>query len=217
VKELEIPIGDRSVTASRHGAGATAVVLGHGAGGTRLTPQLSRAAEALADSGRLALLYNFPYADRKRRAPDPPALLERCSRAVAEWAAGQPGVKRVVLGGRSMGGRIASQAVAAGAPAAGLLFFAYPLHAPGRTGSLRDRHLGNIAVPMLFLQGTRDAFARADLLEKTLERLGERATLHWIREADHSFKVTKRSGRDPADVEGELLATALAWLDGLGL
>lgn len=106
---------------------------------------------------------------------------------------------------------------AAGAPAAGLLFLAYPLHAPGRTESLRDRHLGKIAVPMLFLQGTRDAFARADLLEKTLKRLGERATLHWIREADHSFKVTKRSGRDPADVERELLAPARAWLDGLGL
>lgn len=216
--ELQIPVGDdQSVSASRHGRGPTAVVLGHGAGGTRHTPQLVRVAEALAESGRTAILYNFLYKERGRRAPDPPALLERTAAAVAEWAASQRGVERVVLGGRSMGGRIASQAVAAGTRAAGLLFLAYPLHAPGRTGSLRDRHLGRVAAPMLFLQGTRDAFAREDLLEKTVAALGKRARLHWVREADHSFKVTKKSGRRADEVEQELLGEALGWLDGLGL
>lgn len=214
--EIEIPLEAGAVTASAAGRGRTAVVLGHGAGGTRRTPQLVRAAEAIAKSGRRAVLYNFRYADLGRRSPDPARQLEETAAGVAAWAAGQRGVERVVLGGRSMGGRIASQVVAAGAPAAGLLFFAYPLHPPGRTDKLRDAHLPRIEVPMLFLQGTRDAFARQDLLEATVKRLGKRATLRWIEAGDHSFKVTKKSGRDPAGVEAELLDAALGWLDAIG-
>jgi predicted alpha/beta-hydrolase family hydrolase len=107
--------------------------------------------------------------------------------------------------------------VAAGVPAAGLLFFAYPLHPPGRTEKLRDAHLAKISAPMLFLQGTRDSFAREDLLEKTVKRLGKKATLRWIEGGDHSFKVKKSSGRSPEQVEGELLDAAFQWLEAIGV
>lgn len=210
--ELRVPVGDQSVTASVHGAGATVVALGHGAGGDRRTPFLMRVAEALAGSGRAALLYNFPYSDARRRAPDPPDVLETTARAVAEHAREALGARRVVLGGKSMGGRIASQAVAKGAAADGLVFLGYPLHPPGRPETLRDRHLPDIRVPMLFIQGTRDIFARWDLLEAVIGRLGATATLHRVEDADHSFRVPRRTGRTAADVEAEIVSAALRWL-----
>ena len=116
-----------------------------------------------------------------------------------------------------MGGRIASQAVAKGAPAEGLIFLGYPLHPPGRTRIRRDRHLPDIAVPMLFVQGTRDAFARRDLLEALLERLSPLATLHRIDDGDHSFGVPKRSGRTPGEVQKEIFDAILRWLKAHGL
>ncbi len=215
--EIRIPVGDRSVSASVHGEGPTAVVLGHGAGGSRTTPFLLRVADALAASGRRTLLYNFPYTDDRRRAPDRPDVLEATAQAVGAHARTLPGVHRVVFGGKSMGGRIASQAVAKGAPADALVFLGYPLHAPGRPETLRDRHLPMVAAPMLFLQGTRDDFARWDLIEATVATLGERATLHRVEGADHSFKVLKRSGRTGAEVEREVLDTLVGWLARLGL
>jgi hypothetical protein len=216
-EEIRVPVRDFSITASVHGSGETVVALGHGAGGDRKTPLLARLASALAASGRGALLYNFPYTDAGRRVPDPPDVLEMTARAVAEHARGPLGARRVVLGGKSMGGRIASQAVAKGASADGLLFLGYPLHPPGRTETRRDRHLPKVGVPMLFVQGTRDAFARWDLIEALIERLGEAATLHRIEDGDHSFRVPKRTGRTAADVEGEVFEAALRWLAAKGL
>jgi uncharacterized protein len=215
--EIRIPVGDVSVTASLHGSGGTIVILGHGAGGDRKTPFLTRVAESLASSGRAVVLYNFPYADARRRAPDPPDVLETAARAVGDHARAALGARRVVLGGKSMGGRIASQAVAKGAAADGLLFLGYPLHPPGRPETLRDRHLPAIRVPMLFVQGTRDTFARWDLLEAVVARLGATATLHRIEEADHSFRVPKRTGRTAADVEVEITQASLGWLAARGL
>jgi predicted alpha/beta-hydrolase family hydrolase len=215
--DIRIPVQDLSVTASLHGTGGTIVVLGHGAGGDRRTPLLVRFAEALAASGRGALLYNFPYTDARRRAPDPPDVLEATARAVGDHARGALRARRLVLGGKSMGGRIASQAVAKGADADGLLFLGYPLHPPGRPETLRDRHLPAVRVPMLFLQGTRDTFARWDLLERVVARLGDTASLHRIEEADHSFRVPRRTGRTAADVEAEMVEAALSWLAARGL
>jgi len=212
-----IPVRDFSVTATVHGAGPTVVALGHGAGGDRETPFLVRLASALADSGRGALLYNFPYTDAGRRAPDAPEVLEMTATAVAEHARGPLGAQRVVLGGKSMGGRIASQAVAKGARSDGLVFLGYPLHPPGRTETRRDRHLPKVGVPMLFVQGTRDAFARWDLLERLIERLGPAATLHRVDDGDHSFRVPKRTGRSAADVETEVFQAVLGWLAARGL
>ncbi len=210
MRELELP--GVAASACLFGAGETALVLGHGAGGDRTTPMLVALAEALAASGRATLLYNFPYAEKGSGRPDPPALLESAARAAAVLAATESGAGRIVQGGRSMGGRIASQVVAQGAPCAGLVFLAYPLHPPGRPERLRDAHLGKISAPMLFVQGTRDAFARADLLETTLDRLGPRAERIRIEEADHSFRVPKRTGRGPEEVQREVESALFDWL-----
>ena len=174
-------------------------------------------AEALAASGRAACLYNFPYAEKGARRPDPPAVLEATTRAAAALALEATGARRVVHGGRSMGGRIASQVVAAGERADGLVFLGYPLHPPGQFEKRREAHLPGIAAPQLFVQGTRDAFAREDLLLALMDRLSPRAELHRVAEADHSFAVLKRSGRTPEDVLAEVRAALLGWLDRHGL
>jgi predicted alpha/beta-hydrolase family hydrolase len=173
-------------------------------------------AEALADSRRRAILYNFPYADAGKRLPDPSSKLEAAAQAVTDYARAT-GASRVVLGGRSMGGRIASQIVAAGTAVEGLVFLAYPLHPPKKPDTLRDRHLPRIDAPMLFVQGTRDAFARPDLLAALLERLGPKAWIHRVEDADHSFAVRKSQGRSAADVTAEVHRVVVDWLDARGL
>lgn len=218
MRDLQIDVPAASpVSASLHGqAGGTLLALAHGAGGTRTTPQLVRLAESLAAGGRRVLLFNFPYSEAGRRAPDRPATLEASVRAVARHAREQLAPARLVLGGRSMGGRIASQCVAAGLACDALLFLAYPLHPPGQAGKMRDAHLPRIGVPMLFVQGTRDAFARPDLLESTLARLPQ-ARHYPVPDGDHSFGVPARSGRTPADVEATVSASVEEWLTSLGL
>jgi hypothetical protein len=180
-------------------------VLAHGAGAPLSSPFMAGIAQALPPLGVATLRFNFPYLEKGgRRAPDrPPLLLEtwRAAFAVAvERAAGIP----VFAGGKSMGGRIASMAVAEGMPAAGLVFLGYPLHPPGRPDKLRDEHLAAITVPMLWLQGSRDTFAQPDLLQAVVGRLGDRARLVLIEGGDHSFKVAGGS-RD-----GRLIAAGLA-------
>jgi predicted alpha/beta-hydrolase family hydrolase len=215
MQELRVPGADTS--ASLHGRGHTVVVFGHGAGGNRRNPMLVALADALAGSGRAAVLYNFPYAEKGLRRPDPPAALEATTRAAAALALESTGARRIVHGGRSMGGRIASQVVAGGERANGLVFLAYPLHPPGQFEKRREAHLPGIEAPMLFVQGTRDAFAREDLLLVLMDRLGRKAELHRVAEADHSFGVLKRSGRTPEDVLAEIRDALLAWLDRHGL
>jgi hypothetical protein len=215
--EARVPVGDFSVTASVHGEGPTAVVLGPGAGGNRGTPLLVNLAEAVAASGRRAVLYNFRYTEQRRRIPDPPAVLERTAQAVGAFVRETLGARRVVLGGKSMGGRIASQAVAGGAPADGLVFLGYPLHPPGKTEQLRNKHFATVPVPMLFVQGTRDAFARWDLLEELLASLGSRARLVRVEGGDHSFVVPRQSGRSRAEVEAEIAGAVVGWLADQGL
>jgi predicted alpha/beta-hydrolase family hydrolase len=217
VDEIRIETPGGEVSASLHGEGPTTVILGHGAGGDRRHAPLVRLAEALAKTGRRAVLYNFLYTERRQKRPDPPAVLEATTLTVAEHVRKVLGAERLVHGGRSMGGRIASQVVAAGAPADGLVFLAYPLHSPGQPEKLRDRHLDRITVPMLFVQGTRDAFARPDLLQALLARLGARARFHTIEGGDHSFGVPKSSGRAAVDVEAEIFAAVRGWLEDLGL
>jgi len=214
---MEITTPRGPVSASVHGVGATVLALGHGAGGDRQTGLLVRLADALAKGGCAVVLYNFPYSEARRRAPDPPAVLEQTVTAVAARVREALGARALVLGGKSMGGRIASQAVAKGLAAKGLVFLGYPLHPPNRFATLRDRHLPDIGVPMLFVQGTRDAFARADLLASVLGGLGERATLHSIEGGDHSFAVPRRSGRTPAQVEAEVASAIREWLGARGL
>jgi len=211
VEEFGLATEGGPVTASLHGVGSRWVVLGHGAGGTRRTPLLVRFADAVAASGRVALLFNFPYSEARRRLPDKPAILEATVRAAAEEAR-RRGARRLVLGGKSMGGRIASQAAHRGLACDALVFLGYPLHPPGRTEKLRDAHLPGVGAPMLFLQGTRDAFARPDLIEAVTARLGAAATLVRCEGADHSFAVPKSAGQAAKDVEARLVSETLLWL-----
>ncbi len=216
MKEARIDVSGAAVSVSIHGDRGPVVALGHGAGGNRRTPWLVRIAEALAGEHRRLVLFNFPYSESGRRVPDRPDLLETTVGCVAAWARKELSAPRLVLGGKSMGGRIASQAVAKGLPSDALVFLGYPLHPPGQPTKLRDAHLPAITVPMLFLQGTRDAFATWDKLTPVLARL-PLATLRPVEEADHSFAVPKRTGRSSADVEDECVTAVDAWLTERGL
>ncbi len=187
----------------------TLLALTHGAGGTMETPSLRAYADAMAARAVRVVRFNLPYVEAGRKAPGPAARDQTCWRAVATTL--RPHARRLVLGGRSYGGRMASRAVADGAPCDGLVFLAYPLHPPGTPDTLRTAHLGAITVPMLFLQGTRDPFARPPLLERALAAL-PRATLHWIEGADHGHTVR---GRASADVVAELADATESWLAGL--
>ena len=196
-----------SVAAAWHEAGGdTVVALTHGAGGTMDTPSLRDFAAALADRGIDVVRFNLPYVEAGRKAPGPRARDEACWRAVA--AELRPSAKRLVLGGRSYGGRMASHVAAEGVTCDGLIFLAYPLHPPGKPTELRVDHLARITVPMLFLQGTRDPFADPRQLAATMAAL-PRATLHRIDGADHGHKVR---GRTSADVTAELADVTYAWL-----
>jgi hypothetical protein len=174
---------------------------------------LEQAAGAAAGRGIATLRYEFPYMQARKNRPDPPAVAEAAVRqAVAEAARAAPGLP-LLAGGKSFGGRMTSQAQAKEPlPGVhGLVFFGFPLHAPGRPGIERAEHLSAVQVPMLFLQGTRDEFATLELLRGVLDRLGKRATLHLIVEGDHSFKVPKRTGRTERDVMDELAETIQNW------
>jgi len=189
--------------------GRTYLVLGHGAGGTMHTPDLVKFAQMIAPRGIGAVRFNFPYAEARRRVPDRQAALEACYAAVAREVTRR--AERLLLGGRSMGGRIASHIVAGGFPAAGLVFLSYPLHPPGQPHRLRDAHLRSITRPMLFLQGTRDAFALPHLLRGTLAGLPT-ATLHSVEGATHALRVP---GRTTDEVVTELVDATLAWFSRL--
>jgi predicted alpha/beta-hydrolase family hydrolase len=188
-KRLTVESPRGAVSAARTGptGDAPILVLGHGAGRDMDDPLLVGFAEGLASEGVACLRFNFPYRELGKRASDPEPVLRGTWEAAFELGAksGHP----VWAGGKSLGGRIASMVVADGLPAAGLVFVGYPLHPPGKPERIRDAHLGSIRVPMLFLQGSADPFARPDLLKRTLTRLGARATLHNVEGGDHSFRV----------------------------
>jgi len=187
------------------------LVLAHGAGAGMDHPFLGAFAEALAARHVASFRYEFPYMEAKQRRTDPPAVCAaRVREAVAEARRLAPGLP-LFAGGKSFGGRMTSTAQA-DEPlegVRGIVFLGFPLHPPPRPGIERAVHLDNVRIPMLFLQGTRDEFARRDLLEPVVQRLGARATLHLIDNADHSFKTR---GRKPADVMGELAAAAASWI-----
>ena len=212
---VTLQVGDRPISMSIHGDGKCAVVLGPGAGGSRKTPQLLKVATALDPRRYTTVLFNFPYQEAGRRFPDPAPVLEETVGRVADYARTRLGATKIVLGGRSMGGRMASQAVAKGLACDGLALLAYPLHPPGDETRLRDAHLGAIRPPMLFLQGTRDAFARLDLLKATVERLGPNAQLALFENADHSFKTPRGASATSKQTEAAVLARLAEWLEGI--
>ena len=192
-------------------------VFAHGAGAGMHHASMASVAGDLSRQGIATLRYQFPYMERGSKRPDPPALCHATVRAaVAEAARMLPGA-RLVAGGRSFGGRMTSQAQAL-APlpgVAGLAFLAFPLHPAGRPSQERADHLSDVEIPMLFLQGTRDELATLDLLEPVVQRLGARATLKLLQDADHSFHVRASSGRRDPDVRQELVRALVDWIDGL--
>ena len=187
------------------GAGDEAVlVVAHGAGNDMQSPLLVGFTDGLADGGVGSLRFNFPYKEHGRRGPDAEPVLRDALTAAFHVASERAGGRPVLVGGKSLGGRIASLLVADGMPADGLVFVGYPFHPPGKPERLRDEHLYAIQVPMLFLQGTADPFARWDLVERVVKRIGPRATLHPVEGGDHSFRV--RGARRPDEQIGRELA-----------
>lgn len=175
-------------------------------------------ARALAERGVATLRYQFPYAEEGRKAPDPAGRLMKTVRAAADEAASlAPGLP-LVAGGKSMGGRMTSQAQAQEPlpGVRGLVFLGFPLHAPGREGTERADHLADVQVPMLFLQGTRDKLAEVGRMRSVVEGLGARATMIVVEEGDHSFAVPKRTGRSRDDVIGTLAERVAAWVGEIG-
>ena len=197
----------------------------HGAGAGIEHPFMSDMAQRLAGQGIATFRYHFPYMEARalsgrRRPPDRPHILVDTVRAAVARAGRLADGLPLLAGGKSMGGRMTSTA-ASEAPlpgVRGLVFFGFPLHAPGRPERAAERaaHLSDVTVPMLFLQGTRDALARWDLIERTCAALGPRATLQQLEGADHSFRVLKRSPRTNEEVADEMAASAVAWADRLG-
>jgi predicted alpha/beta-hydrolase family hydrolase len=179
-------------------------------------PFVSTMHAGLAREGNVAVKFNFPYTEARRRAPDPRAVLERCYEAVVDTVSRDATIAPawIAIGGKSLGGRIASYLAAGGAPIRGLLLLGYPLHPAGRPERLRGDHLPRITVPMLFVQGTRDPLCDLSLLRPILARLPH-ATLHTIENADHSFRLPRREGRPDADVWAEIVAVAARWLKAL--
>lgn len=202
--------------ASRTPAAVT-LILAHGAGADQTSPFIVTFARALADRGIETVTFNFAYSERRRRVPDPNARLERCWRAVIESVKARVvgGEAKLAIGGKSMGGRIASQVAAAGIEdLAALVFLGYPLHPPGRPERLRAAHLRNVGAPMLFVQGSRDPFGSPQELHPIIEQLKPRAELFVVESGDHSFKVLKSAGVRQADVDRGIQKRAAAWLLG---
>jgi uncharacterized protein len=201
-------------------AGARACyVLAHGAGAGMTHPFMASVAAELAARHIATLRYQFPYMEAGARRPDPPRLAQATVRAAVAEAARLLPALALVAGGKSFGGRMTSQAQAASPlpGVRGLAFLGFPLHPSGRPSDERAAHLSDVTVPMLFLQGTRDALADVTLLGPLVERLGPRASLRLFDDADHSFHVPARSGRKDADVRAEMLDALAGWMRELAV
>ena len=189
-------------------------VLAHGAGAGMTHPFMNAVAAGLAQRGVATLRYQFPYMEQGRKRPDPPRVAQATVRAAADTARRHFPKLALVAGGRSFGGRMTSQAQAA-APMEGirgLAFLGFPLHPANRPSQDRAKHLFDVKVPMLFLQGTRDALADLKELEPVCKALGSRATLKLFEDADHSFHVPARTGRKDPEVRAEMLDAFAEWI-----
>ncbi|MGD2135244.1 MAG: dienelactone hydrolase family protein [Gemmatimonadales bacterium] len=193
------------------------LVLAHGAGAGMRHAFMADLAAALAEERVGTLRYQFPYMEAAKKRPDRPPVAMAAVQAAVRAAGEQcPELPRFV-GGKSFGGRMSSQAVAEAMleGVSGLVFFGFPLHAPKRPGTSRADHLAHVRVPMLFLQGSRDAFADLELLRGVLDGLPCAPELHVVPDADHSFKVPKRAAREPGEILAELAARTAAWMHAI--
>ena len=221
---LTISIDEReSVTAllypsaKQKRAGVT-MILGHGAGANQLSGFMRLFAAGLAERGVDVVTFNFLYTEQGRKIPDPAPRLEGCYRAVIDAALKHKKLKgnQLVIGGKSMGGRIASQVAAQdGENIAGLVFLGYPLHPPGRPDKMRSEHLPRIKAPMLFVQGSRDAFGTKEEIAATIAEFKLPAKLFAVESGDHSLKVPKKIGTPQQDVYNHAMDQIVAWLSAL--
>jgi hypothetical protein len=194
--------------------GRACLVLAHGAGAGMAHPFMQGLADGLAAHGIATLRYQFPYMERGSKRPDPPTLAQATVRAATAEAARRLPNTAIFAGGKSFGGRMTSQAQAAEPlpSVRGLIFFGFPLHAPGKPSGERGEHLSAVRIPMLFLQGTRDEFADLGYLGPLVKELGKRARLQLLDHANHSFAVPARSGRTDSEVMTAATSAVSAWI-----
>jgi uncharacterized protein len=215
-ERLTFPVenaGEVSSLLLRPGDARWLLLLAHGAGAGMRHPFMESLANELAATKIATFRYQFPYMEYRRARPDlPPILTATVAAALYTARTAAPGLP-MLAGGKSMGGRMTSQAAAQSLlpGVRGLVFFGFPLHPPNARATRRADHLAKVAVPMFFLQGTRDTLADLTLLHPILKQLGTRATLHTIESADHGFHVLKRSGKTDTAVLTELAQTTAAW------
>lgn len=190
------------------------LMLGHGAGAGMKSGFMENLARSLADHGIASFRYNFPYIEQGKKAPNPQPILKKTIISAVEEAKKHAGSLPLLAGGKSLGGRITSIVASEDSIPGikGLIFFGFPLHAPGKPSIDRANHLKDVKVPMLFLQGTRDKLADLSLLKPICKNLGQRATLKIFEGGDHSFHVPKKSGKSDEQVIDELASTAASWL-----
>jgi predicted alpha/beta-hydrolase family hydrolase len=219
-QKLDIAIGDKSSVSAlldRPTQARACFVFAHGAGAGMTHPFMEAVALGLGERGVATLRYQFPYMEKGSKRPDPPAIAQAAVRAAVAEAGQRCAGLPLVAGGKSFGGRMTSQAQAA-APLAGvhgLAFLGFPLHPAGKPSSDRAKHLADVHVPMLFMQGTRDSLAELNLLEPVIKSLGPSASLHRVEGADHSFHVPARSGRNDREVMSEILDAFAGWIDAI--
>jgi predicted alpha/beta-hydrolase family hydrolase len=194
------------------GAEQVVFVCAHGAGGNMSDRSLLAAANALRGKGFGVVRFNFLYKERGSGRPDPMPKLMATVSAVVDRTRSELQPHRLIIGGRSMGGRAASMLAADGFDAEGLLLLAYPLHPPGKPDQLRDAHLPRITMPVLCFNGTRDEFCTPELMARVLTTVTAPWTMHWLDGADHSFHVLKSSGRNDAAVLAEMADASEVWL-----
>ena len=211
-----VAVGEEQTTAIFEPAAAAGIdavfVCAHGAGGHMADRGILQTAAALVSRGLGVVRFNFLYKEQKSGRPDPMPRLKECVAAVVARTRDEIGPKTLIIGGRSMGGRAASMLAADGFACDGLLLLAYPLHPAGKPEQLRDAHLSAIRVPVLCVNGTRDALCRRDLMERALLSVKTRWDMRWIEGADHSFQVLKSSGRTDGQILDEIGDIAQAWV-----
>jgi predicted alpha/beta-hydrolase family hydrolase len=187
-------------------------VCAHGAGGNMNDRGLLQTVNTLRSRGLDVVRFNFLYKEKKSGRPDPMPRLKECITAVVSRVREELNPKKLIIGGRSMGGRAASMLAADGFACDGLLLLAYPLHPPGKPDQLRDAHLPAIKVPVICFNGTRDPFCTPDLMNAVLKNVKTDWKMHWVEGADHSFHVPKSSGRTDAEVLAEIGNAAEVWV-----
>ena len=216
-QEWKLAVGDETTTAVFDPADNTETVFvcAHGAGGSMSDRGMLSLARSLGIAGLSLVRFNFLYKEKGSGRPDPMPRLEKTFEAVVSHVRNELAPKKLIIGGRSMGGRAGSMMVSKGFDCDGLLLFAYPLHPAGQPEKLRDAHLPSIEVPVLCFNGTRDALCTPELMEKALTTVRTKWEMHWLEGADHSFHVLKSSGRTDGDVLQEVSEATMQWVGEL--